>query len=48
MRVLAFSDVHRDLDQARRLAERAREVDVVAAADLRRCTVAWRRSSTCW
>jgi uncharacterized protein len=32
MRVLAFSDVHRDLDQARRLAERAREVDVVVAA----------------
>ena len=32
MRVLAFSDVHRDLGQARRLAERAREVDVVVAA----------------
>jgi Icc-related predicted phosphoesterase len=32
MRVLAFSDVHRDVAQARRLAERAREVDVVIAA----------------
>jgi Icc-related predicted phosphoesterase len=32
MRVLAFSDVHRDVGQARRLAERAREVDVVIAA----------------
>jgi Icc-related predicted phosphoesterase len=32
MRLLAFSDVHRDLRQAARLAERAREVDVVIAA----------------
>jgi uncharacterized protein len=32
MRVLAFSDVHRDLGQARRLAKRARDVDVVVAA----------------
>ena len=32
MRILAFSDVHRDLRQAGRLAERAREVDVVVAA----------------
>ena len=32
MRVLAFSDVHRDLRQAARLAERARDVDVVLAA----------------
>jgi uncharacterized protein len=32
MRVLAFSDVHRDLAQARRLAQRARAVDVVVAA----------------
>jgi uncharacterized protein len=32
MRLLAFSDVHRDLRQAARLAERAREVDVVLAA----------------
>jgi Icc-related predicted phosphoesterase len=32
MRLLAFSDIHRDLDQARRLAERATDVDVVVAA----------------
>ena len=32
MRLLAFSDVHRDLRQAARLAERARDVDVVLAA----------------
>jgi uncharacterized protein len=32
MRLLAFSDVHRDAHRARRLAERAREVDVVLAA----------------
>jgi uncharacterized protein len=32
MRLLAFSDIHRDLRQAARLAERAREVDVLVAA----------------
>src|SRR5947208_14873556 len=32
MRILAFSDIHRDARQAARLAERAREVDVVVAA----------------
>ena len=32
MRLLAFSDVHRDLRRAGRLAERARDVDVVIAA----------------
>jgi uncharacterized protein len=32
MRLLAFSDIHRDLRQAARIAERAREVDVVLAA----------------
>jgi Icc-related predicted phosphoesterase len=32
VRLLAFSDIHRDLDQARRIAERAREVDVLVAA----------------
>ena len=32
MRLLAFSDVHRDLRQAARLAERAQEADVVVAA----------------
>jgi uncharacterized protein len=32
MRLLAFSDVHRDLHRAARLAERASEVDVVVAA----------------
>ena len=32
MRILAFSDVHRDVRQARRLAERARDADVVVAA----------------
>src|SRR5919201_3635400 len=32
MRLLAFSDVHRDDRQARRLAERAGDVDVVLAA----------------
>jgi Icc-related predicted phosphoesterase len=32
VRLLAFSDVHRDLRQAARLAERARDVDVVLAA----------------
>jgi uncharacterized protein len=32
VRVLAFSDLHRDLEQGRRLAERSREVDVVVCA----------------
>ena len=32
MRLLAFSDIHRDLRQAARLAECAREVDVLVAA----------------
>jgi Icc-related predicted phosphoesterase len=32
MRLLAFSDIHRDLRQAARLAERASAVDVVVAA----------------
>src|SRR4051812_6026554 len=32
MRLLAFSDVHRDLRQAGRLADRARNVDVVVGA----------------
>ena len=32
MRLLVFSDVHRDLRQAARLAERASEADVVVAA----------------
>src|SRR5437867_7098019 len=32
MRILAFSDIHRDDRQAARLAERAREVDAVVAA----------------
>ena len=32
MRLLAFSDIHRDLDQARRIAERARDADVLVAA----------------
>ena len=32
MRLLAFSDIHRDLDQARRIADMAREADVVVAA----------------
>jgi Icc-related predicted phosphoesterase len=32
MRALAFSDLHRDLGQARRLAERAPDADVVIAA----------------
>ena len=32
MRLLAFSDIHRDMRQAGRLAERARDVDVVLAA----------------
>lgn len=32
MRLLAFSDVHRDNRQAQALAERARDVDVVVAA----------------
>jgi uncharacterized protein len=32
MRLLAFSDIHRDLRQAGRLAKRAREVDVLVAA----------------
>ncbi len=32
MRLLAFSDVHRDLRQAGRLADRARDADVVVAA----------------
>jgi uncharacterized protein len=32
MKLLAFSDLHRDLDQARDLAERSTEADVVIAA----------------
>ena len=32
MRLLAFSDIHRDLEQARRIADRAPEADVVVAA----------------
>jgi Icc-related predicted phosphoesterase len=32
MRLLVFSDIHRDVEQARRLAKRAAEVDVVVAA----------------
>jgi Icc-related predicted phosphoesterase len=32
MRILAFSDIHRDLGQAQRLVERARDVDAVVAA----------------
>src|SRR5947209_2053348 len=32
MRLLAFSDIHRDLRQAQRIADRAREADVVVAA----------------
>lgn len=32
MRLLGFSDIHRDLRQAQALADRAREVDVVVAA----------------
>ena len=32
MKLLAFSDLHRDLDQARELAERSTEADVVIAA----------------
>jgi Icc-related predicted phosphoesterase len=32
VRLLAFSDIHRDLDQARRLAARSREVDAVVGA----------------
>jgi Icc-related predicted phosphoesterase len=32
VRLLAFSDIHRDLDQARRIADMAREADVVVAA----------------
>lgn len=32
MKLLAFSDLHRDRDQARRLAERAGEADVVVGA----------------
>ena len=32
MKLLAFSDLHRDTDQARRLVARAREADVVVAA----------------
>src|ERR671921_330440 len=32
MRILAFSDLHRDLEQARRLVERASQADVVIAA----------------
>ena len=32
MRLLAFSDLHRDLRQAARLAERAQDADVVVAA----------------
>ena len=32
MRLLAFSDIHRDLNQARRIAEMAADADVVVAA----------------
>jgi Icc-related predicted phosphoesterase len=32
VRLLAFSDIHRDLEQARRIAEMARDADVVVAA----------------
>jgi Icc-related predicted phosphoesterase len=32
VRLLAFSDIHRDLDQARSIGARAREADVVVAA----------------
>ena len=32
MKLLAFSDIHRDLDQCARLAERSNEADVVIAA----------------
>ena len=32
MKLLAFSDIHRDLDQCRRLVERSSEADVVIAA----------------
>ena len=32
MRLLAFSDLHRDLDQAGSLVERSSEADVVIAA----------------
>src|SRR3954466_7786934 len=32
VRLLAFSDIHRDLQQARRIADMAREADVVVAA----------------
>src|SRR4051812_44049151 len=32
VRLLAFSDIHRDLDQARRVADMARDADVVVAA----------------
>ena len=32
MRLLAFSDIHRDVRQAQALADRSREVDVVIAA----------------
>ncbi|HLL86142.1 MAG TPA: metallophosphoesterase [Thermoleophilaceae bacterium] len=32
VRILAFSDLHRDLEQARRLVERSREADAVIAA----------------
>jgi Icc-related predicted phosphoesterase len=32
MKLLAFSDIHRDLDQSARLVERSSEVDVVIAA----------------
>jgi len=32
MRILAFSDLHRDRDRAGRLVERAREADVVLGA----------------
>src|SRR5437667_12913914 len=32
MRLLAFSDIHRDLDQCARLVERSAEADVVIAA----------------
>src|SRR3954447_422101 len=32
VRLLAFSDIHRDLDQARRIADMARDADVVVAA----------------
>jgi predicted phosphodiesterase len=49
MRVLAFSDVHRDLRHGRRLARRAREVDVVVAAgDFASVHRGLDELTTCW